>query len=175
MQPPFLTSEQLYLRAMVAEDKEVAVAWRTSPLPLNAARAEGVLREAHQTAGWRRPAFLFAIVQRETDAVIGSVTVMQRQWRAVLLRLHLAPWLNDADAWRAETLRLVTPWLRDEGEVMVISVFIDADQPVTLAAAAELGMVEMAWLRERVARPGGRADQALYQALNPRWEVVAHA
>ena len=91
------------------------------------------------------------------------------------LRLHLAPWLDDADAWRAEALGLVVPWLRDEGEMMVISVAIDADQPRTLAAATALGMVETARLRERVARPGGRVDEFRYQALNPRWEVERHA
>jgi RimJ/RimL family protein N-acetyltransferase len=160
---------------MVAADKEVAVAWRAGPLPINATRAEVVLREAHQDPGWRRGAFLLALVQRDTDAVIGSVTVMHRQWRAAWLQIHLAPWVTDADTWRAETLRVVLPWLREEGELMTITLPIDADQPATLAAASDLGMVQTARLRERIARPGGRVDQFRYQALNPRWEVEAHA
>jgi RimJ/RimL family protein N-acetyltransferase len=175
MRPPYLTGERVYVRALLATDKDTAIAWHGGPFPINAVRAETVLREAYHTPGWRRERWRLGIARRDTDVLIGGLTLSVSHWRRAWLDLQLAPMLDDPDAWRAETLRLVIPWLRDEGEFMTVTVAIEADQPATVAAADALGMVQVARLRERVARPGGRMDQFRYQALNPRWEVEANA
>ena len=83
----------------------------------------------------------------------------------------MAPACQDADAIRAAALGLLVHWLRDEGEVMAVTVEVAADEPATIAAAESAGMVRNATLREWFARPAGRVDCHLYQALNPRWEV----
>lgn len=169
MRATFLTGERVYLRVMLASDKEHAAAWFDSPFPIDATRAEKFLKEAHQRP-WPRPLHL-AIVRAADEAVIGGATVRSWNGRTARLSFHLAPWLAEADAPRAEALRLLVPWLRDEHEHMVVRVAIAADEPATLAAAEALGMVAGVRLRERLARPGGRVDQFLYEALNPRWEV----
>lgn len=171
MRPTFLTGERVYLRAMVASDKEHAAAWFASPFPINATRAEAVLKEEHK-GGWPPGPLHLVIVRTATDEVVGGATVQSWNGRIAWLGFHLAPWLGDeADALRAEALRLVLPWLRDEREFMVVRLAVAADHPVTLAAAEAVGMVRAARLRERLVRPGGRADEFFYEALNPRWEV----
>lgn len=154
---------------MVAGDKEHAAAWFDSPFPMSADRAETWLKEAHTSAD--RPSSLhFAIVRAADDAVIGGVT-LDTDYRKARLRLHLAPWLPDADALRAAALRILRPWLRDDLELMVFVLHIPADQPETIAAAEELGMVLVVRLREGIARPGHRVDELIYQALLTPWAV----
>ncbi len=90
------------------------------------------------------------------------------------VRFHLAPWLPspEADELRAEALRLCVPWLRDEVELMTVTIPIGADETATLAAAEAVGMIQGARLREHLFRPNGRVDLFYYQALNPRWAVA---
>jgi RimJ/RimL family protein N-acetyltransferase len=167
MRPVFLTGERLYLRAMVAADKEHAVAWFDEVFPINAAGAERVLKDDHRGGTSR-----LAIVRTEDEVIVGSVQVVSRDGhRTCRLAFHMAPWLPDADAVRAQALRVVVPWLRDQMELMVVTVPVPADQAETIAAAEALGMRLGVRFREPVARPGGRVDLLIYQALNPRWEV----
>ncbi len=82
---------------------------------------------------------------------------------------------EESDALRAEVLGLVVPWLRDELELMTVTVDIAADDPAALAAATALGMVLGVRLREHVARPAGRVDLLQFQALNPGRRVLERA
>lgn len=146
-----------------------ATAWFDSPFPINADRAETWLKEAHANAD--RPNRLhFAIARVADDAVIGGVT-LDTDYRKARLKLHIAPWLPDADALRAAALRLVHPWIRDDLELMTFVLHIPADQPATIAAAEALGMVQGVRFREGIARPGHRVDELLYQALFAAWAV----
>jgi RimJ/RimL family protein N-acetyltransferase len=170
LRPTWLTGEHMYLRAMVAADKEHAAAWFDEVWPINAARAEAVLKDEHKADRTPR----LALVRNDGDEIVGSVEVGTRDgYRRCSLVFHMAPWLEsgDADALRAEALRLVVPWLRDQVEVMVVTVHLAADATETVAAAEALGMTRSVQLREWVARPGHRVDKLIYQALNPRWEV----
>jgi RimJ/RimL family protein N-acetyltransferase len=170
MRAVYLTGERLYLRAMMAADVEHAQAWFHETYPMNAARAKAVLEEQYK--GWpvRRPRYVIARV--DGDEIVGGVVMDGRDGRRCRLEFHMAPWLPDADAVRAEVLGLLVPKLRDEVELMVVGAWVAADQPATIAAAEAAGMVVGARLREFVARPGGaRADLLLLEALNPRWEV----
>lgn len=167
----YLTGRRVYLRAMQKEDGELGAAWLDDTFPVNAGRAEKTLEE-DAASSWPVPKRRLAIGRVEGDEVIGGVLISSTDsFRTGSIALTMAPWLLDADALRAETVRLVVPWLRDESEMMVVSLAAAADEPETIAAAEELGMARAARLREWYARPGGRVDCLLYEALNPRWEV----
>jgi hypothetical protein len=170
LRPVFLTGERVYLRPMLLSDKEHAAAWFDSPFPINATRAEKFLKESHQ-GGWPPGPRHLVIVRAEGEEIIGGATTRSWNGRVVRLSFRMAPWIAEADDLRASALGLLVPWLRDEREYMVVRLAIAADQPATIAAAEALGMVQVARLRERLARPGGRVDQFYYEALNPRWEV----
>jgi RimJ/RimL family protein N-acetyltransferase len=156
---------------MVDADKEHGAAWLDGTFPVNTARAEKALEVDHSGPWWDRRSRRFAIALVEDDEVVGGARISSGNGeRTCRINLDLASWREDSDALRAESLRLLVGWLR-EAEVMVVTVQCAADQPETIAAAQALGMVESARLREWFARPGGRADCLVYQALNPRWEV----
>lgn len=168
--PVWLTGERVYLRPMVAADSEQAAAWYDEVWPINAARAEEVLKDEHKVDRTPR----LAIVRMDGDEIVGSVqTSTSDGYRRCSLLFHLAPWLDrtDADTLRAEALRIVVPWLRDQVELMVVTAHLAADMTETVGAAEALGMTRAARLREWLARPGHRVDKLIYQALNPRWEV----
>lgn len=172
MRAIYLTGERVYLRAMVEADKEIATAWWPGPFLVNAARAEEWLKEAHKD-GWNKPRW-YAICRTEGDAVVGSARLAPRQGRRADLMLHIAPALSgvEADNLRAEALRLIVPWVRDDLEYMVLTLLCGADETETVAAARELGMTENVRLPEFIARPGGRADQVWLEAVNAPWRVA---
>jgi RimJ/RimL family protein N-acetyltransferase len=171
MRVPYLIGETIYLRALVASDKETAAAWYPGPFPINAARAEDWLKEAHTELWSANKPRHYVIARAEDDATVGSVTLRQQGGRRAFASFAMAPWLDDADALRAAALRIVVPWARDDLELMVLTVPIAADETATLAAAEALGLERAARLRDYVARPGGRVDRFLYQALNAPWRV----
>jgi RimJ/RimL family protein N-acetyltransferase len=165
----FLTGERAYLRAHLASDKEHAAAWHASPFPIDAARAEDLLKDAHKELV--PDTKLFAICRVATDEIVGGA----RAWtspRHADLSFHMAAWLDDADELRAEALGLLVRWLRDEVEMLTVTAALAADQPATIAAAEALGMLLGVRLREHIARPGRRVDLLNYQALNPRWRIA---
>jgi RimJ/RimL family protein N-acetyltransferase len=163
----YLTGERVYLRPLVLGDKDFAPAWHPGPFLIGAAQAENILKDEAADPGRR-----LALVRRQTDEVVGSVKLRSNDgFRRCLVTFHLAPSTSDHDALRAEALRVIVPWLRDQMEVMVVSVEMAGDEAETIAAAEELGMVLSVRLREFVARAGHRVDSLMYQALNPRWEV----
>src|SRR4051812_32029074 len=150
MRAVYLTGEELYIRAMVAGDASHATAWFNCPFPVNTDRAETWLKDAHTSAD--QPHGLhFAIVRAADDAVIGGVT-LHTNYRKGTLRLHMAPWLSDADMRRAAALRLLHRWIRDDLELMAFVLHIPADQSETIAAAEALGMERGVRFREGVAR-----------------------
>lgn len=170
MQAVYLTGPTVYLRAMVEDDKHHAAAWFDSRFPVNAARAEAFLKEKLQGDPWDAGWHLLAIVRRSDEAVVGSCRIEFGKQTASL-RFHMAPWLDDADVLRAEALELVVPWLRDEHELLVITVEIAADEQRTLAAAEAAGLKAAVRMREAIARAGHRVDLLIYQAVDPKVEA----
>jgi len=172
LRPVYLRGSSVYLRAMVEADKERGAAWLDETFPVNAARAEAALKEEHQGVWWMRSARRLAVALVDGDQVVGSARVRSEDRnRTCGLSFTMAPWRDDADALRAEALAILVRWLRDEFELMVVTVELPADEPATIAAAEALGMVRSGRLREWFGRPGRRVDCLVYQALNPRWEV----
>ncbi len=171
MRAIYLTGERVYLRAMVEADKEVAIAWFPGPFPANALSAEEWLKEIHKDA-WNDPPRWYAIVRVADEAVVGSMQLRDRHGRRGVISFHMAPALAAADTLRADALRLVVPWARDDLELMVLTLTCAVDETETIAAAKELGMTESARLREFAARPGGRVDEVILEALNAPWRVA---
>jgi RimJ/RimL family protein N-acetyltransferase len=171
MRPPYLTGVTIYLRALVSDDRDNPVAWHDSPFPINGEYADELLQEMHQNP-WQPMSLSLAVVRREDEEVIGGVTVNWPGRRVATFRVHLAPTVANPDALRAEVLRLAIPWLRDETELMTVTVSIPADNAKSIAAAEGLGMTPAVRLREAIARPEGWVDLMTYQALNPRWAVA---
>lgn len=168
----YLTGPTLYLRAPVESDQEAAAAWLEGLFPINRPRAEALLKEEYGRRWWMRAGLLLVIARRDGDAVVGGARVTsQGDYRRSVVELNMAPWEPEADRLRAEALRILVPWLHDEIESMVVSVTVGADQPATIRAAEDVGMVRNATLREWFARPGARADGLVYEALNPHWDV----
>jgi RimJ/RimL family protein N-acetyltransferase len=170
MRVVYLTGDRVHIRPPVESDKECAIAWFNSLVPANEIRAAQSM-ENQVYPYWEATEFTFIIARVVDDAVIGSVHLSIGDWRVVSVRFHMAPMLPDADELRAEALRLLIPWLRDEHEFMAVRLALPDNQTVTIAAAEELEMVLSVRLREFVPVPGGRADELIYEALNPRWEV----
>lgn len=171
MRAVYLTGETLYMRGMQASDKEYAAAWYDSPFPINATRAEEFLKEAHGgDPRFGHRTLYFAICRLSDDEIAGGVKVLARS-RDGELTFHFAPWLDNADELRAEALRVLVPWMRDERELLIVTVSIRADQPATRAAAEEVGLRSMVRLRDFIAVPGGRVDLHWYQWFHPSLET----
>lgn len=168
MRAVYLTGETLYLRAFQESDRECGVAWRPSPFPTPAERAEAVLAEMHTTLFHPRYVNL-AIARQDDDAVVGSVRVSLNQ-RHVFLQFHVAPWVSNSDEVQAEALQIVTRWVLDEYEPLLIDVSIPEDESATMAAAEALDMRQCVRLREQVVRPGYRVDLCVYQWAHPSME-----
>jgi hypothetical protein len=168
MRAVYLTGDDFYLRAMVLNDKDQAVAWFNSPIPMDATAAESFLKEAHES-GWDEPDEMYlAIVRSSDDQLIGSVIIEDQARRTAWLTIRTAPTVEESERLRAKVLRLIVPWLRDELEILVTRFDFPADEPVILETVEELGMKPAIRLREWFARPGHRVDLLGYQALNPR-------
>ncbi len=173
MRATYLTGEHVYLRALIADDKATVATWFVGPYPSNATQGERWLTETYADAwGGNKPHYL-AVVRVADDTPIGGVALTIRENRRGLLHFAMAPWLPESDVLRAEALRLLVPWVRDDLELMTLGLYLAADEPATRAVAEELGLREGARLREFVARPGGvRTDRLYYQALNAPWRVA---
>ncbi|MGA7670218.1 MAG: GNAT family protein [Nitrolancea sp.] len=170
MRVGYLTGERIYFRPLEESDQETATAWFDSPFPINGTRAKAYFDE-DQEDWYSARFFVLALARTDDDEVVGSVTYSSHDRRVATVGFHMAPAQNEADELRAEAIRIVIPWLRDEHEFMIVRLSIASDQPESLRAAEELGMQTSVRLREWIARDGTRVDEIVYEALNRRWEV----
>jgi RimJ/RimL family protein N-acetyltransferase len=166
MRATYLTGERIYLRAMTLDDKDHAPAWFDSPFPIDKSRAESFLKDEHKDLSARMRYLMIALT--ETDAPVGGMH-MYTNGRVAYIWFVTAPWLEDADGIKADAMRLVVPWLRDEATMATTDVEIPSDQTQMIAAAEELGMRFAVRLREHITRPGHRVDLLKYQSLGPAW------
>ncbi len=136
----FLVGETIYLRGLEVSDARRASAWRSSPFPIAAERAEAMLKKELPAAAERRTTSLVAC-RIDGDEPVGATTVETADWRTGWVKLHADPALGRAAAdVKAEIVRLVVPWLSDERHMMVVHVSVDADQGPVVAAAEAVGM-----------------------------------
>ena len=170
----FLVGDAIYLRGLELADAKRASAWRASPFPIPAERAEEILKKDVPAQAERHKLHLLAC-RRADDEPVGAVTIEINGWRTALLRLHTdrpggtaAPDAA-ATAVKAELLGLVVPWLSAERHLMVVWTEIDAGDAAVLAAAEALGMRPAFRLREALWRDGRRRDQVTYEILHAAW------
>ncbi|MGH7910397.1 MAG: GNAT family N-acetyltransferase [Candidatus Dormibacteraceae bacterium] len=168
----YLTGETIYLRAPVKADAGHAAAWLEDTFPINTPRAEALLEEEFANPSWEAIPIRLVIVRSDGDRIVGGALLRggRHDWR-LALTLTVAPWEEEPDRVRADALRLLVPWVRDDLEAMTLALEIGVDQPRTIAVAEELGMERTAVLREWLLRPGGRVAAACYQALFQPWVV----
>lgn len=173
MKTSFLTGERIYIRAMIEEDKDCGVAWFNSTFPVNAVRAEKFLRD-NITETWAARRKYFVIVRTDSDEVIGGIKLKSWDMRAADLTIKMAPHLSHdaADGYKADALRLVIPWIRDEHEYMAQTIEIAADEAHCIEAAEDLDLYFGARFRGYLRRPDERIDLLVYQALNTNWTVA---
>ncbi len=168
MRAVYLTGEDFYLRAMVLADKDLAVAWFDSLIPIDGTAAERILKEANEK-GWREPDELYlAVVRTSDDEIIGGVMIEDQNRRTAWASIRSAPGLENGERLRARVLEVIVPWLRDELEILVTRVHLPEDEREMIEAAERLQMQPAIRLREFVARPDHRVDLIGYQAINPR-------
>lgn len=167
----YLTGERVALRAIQLADKEHSVAWFGHDYAVNSERAEAFLKDELDDLTSRK--LLLVIIRIDGNEVVGGVR-LRLYPRHAFIYLSMAPTLDDADELRGEALKLLVPWLRDEGEHIAVTVDIAADQHHTIVAAEEAGMEQTARFREWYHRPGGRADRLVYQAIHPDWQGKEH-
>lgn len=174
MRVSYLTGRVIALRPLVMDDKKVASAWHPSPYPIDASKAEEWLKESHKSI-WPRETH-YALVrlagaatpEAGDDEIVGSLKVWADP-RHATVTLHVAPWVEDAGAVRADAIRTVVPWLHDEREILVTTLVLAGDDAEGIAAAGEAGMEETVRLRQHIARPGGRTDKLYFQKVNRSW------
>lgn len=169
MRAIYLTGERVYLRGLLDSDKEHAMAWMPGHFPANAPRAEAYFKESVKP--WQRKNVL-VICRKDTDEIVGG-TSLWTDVRFAYVSFKVAPWCDDAGLIRADAIRVLVPWLRDELDVVNTSFDIAADDDDAIAAAEDLGLILGYRLREWIIRPGGhRVDQLSYQAVNSRWVKI---
>lgn len=171
MRATYLTGELIYLRGLVDSDKEHASAWMPGPFPANVPKAEAYFKEHVKL--WQRKTDL-VICRVETNEVVGSMSLWT-DMRHSDVRFKVAPWCDDAGRIRADALRILVPWLRDEMDLVNTSFEVAADDSEAIVAAEELGLLLALRLREWIARPGHRVDRLTYQAVNSHWVKVEQA
>ena len=169
MRAIYLTGEMIYLRAFVLDDKACAQSWFPGPFPVDATRAEAWLKDEHKTP-WARTKH-YALCRLDGDAIVGSAKVWS-DFRHASATFQMAPALPDADELRGDAIRVMTRWLRDEGEHLTVTFALASDEQASIAAAEAAGCIETARFREHIARPGHRVDKVYVQALNPRWRIA---
>ena len=117
MRAIYLMGTKIYLRAMIAADKECGIAWFNTRLPLagfgnlfpiDASRADTELKIENRGI-WPSGHHRYAIVRNEDDAVVGGLVGESGHPVIVRIGIHMAPALADADSLRAEALSLVVP------------------------------------------------------------------
>lgn len=159
----FLSGDEVYIRAYLEEDKEVAAAWAGTPFPVGSPRGEKLLQDWHSE--WQPRVRRYALCRTSTDEVVAGVTIGIRHLVGEFV-VKPAGWLDDGDELRAAAFRLIVPYLSEEWGLVSVLGHVASDEPACRAAAEDLGMSHQGTMRECFARPGGvRADDLLYQKL----------
>jgi RimJ/RimL family protein N-acetyltransferase len=164
MRPSYLTGRLIFLRALTREDAKHSAAWFPAPFPIDPGQADSYLKETHANIWDRKRRLVMA--RREDDSIAGSVEVHTNRAHAIVTFM-LAPTATDGDDVQADAIRILAGWLRDEAEHVTVDFSIASDQPASIAAAEEVGLVASARFREAIWRGGHRVDRLTYQALNP--------
>ncbi len=166
----FLVGETLYLRGIELTDAKYVRSWRFAPFPINAERAEEILKKEIPGDGRGGKRWLL-VARRADDVPVGSVTWSSWNWQQADIQVHPDPLLSPAarSAFRVEVFGLLVPYLVHEREFMSLGASIPDGDPVALQAALAAGFEEVGRLREAVLADGQRRDDIQLEALHPGW------
>lgn len=168
----YLQDGRYGLRAPVPEDAEHAWAWYEGAFPISSETAREYLVEQESIPWGGNPTVRLVIIDLGTDAVVGGALVERQNNRVGKLKIVAGrpePSSEAAQQLRAAVLRMLIPWMMGELNLMTAVLDVPSDETVVIAAAHELGLVEVVRLREHIARPSGRVDLLMLELVNRRW------
>jgi RimJ/RimL family protein N-acetyltransferase len=168
----FLRGERYGLRAPVPEDATRAGAWYEGAFPILAETAGKLLAEQETIPWGLNPMVRLMVADLATGEVVGGALVERQDNRVGKLIVTAGGPDRSGEAaqrLRAETLRLLVPWMLGELNLMTAVIDVPADETVLIETAGELGLTEVARLREHIARPGGRVDLLMLERVEREW------
>ncbi len=165
----YLIGESIYLRGQELGDAKWATAWRPTPFPIAAEKAEEQLKKSVPEDDEGRKALLIAC-RREDGRPMGSARIDYADAIGTWLSLYADPALGETGAHvQAEMLGQLVPWISGERNKPVVVLATDADLAPVVETAESLGMRPAVRLRQGVWRDGGHHDQVFYELLHPGW------
>lgn len=166
----WLRGARIGFRAPILADAAFATQWAGGPFPMTAVRAEELLRRTETDAWGGGPTNRLMTIDLATNEIVGSVVIERKGTRNTELTFHWAPSLApaDRDAFAAEVMALLVPWLFGELEALTLRVEVADDDAAMKQAAVDAGLTETVRLPEFVARADHRVDLLWYMAINPR-------
>ena len=168
----YLRDDRYGLRAPVPADAGVAGAWYEGAFPISAETARAMLVE-QETIPWGvNPTVRLIAIELDGGRVVGGALVERQDNRVGKLQVTAGGpdrAGEELQRLRAALLRLLVPWMMGELNLMTAVIDVPADEALVIDAAREAGMVEVARLREHVARPAGRVDLLMLERVNRRW------
>jgi RimJ/RimL family protein N-acetyltransferase len=165
----FLVGENLYLRALEPTDAAYPNAWRNARFPINADRAEELIKKEIDERDKHRTTRLVAC-RRSDDLPVGAATYSTWDWLTASAELFADPAFGPAALMiKAEIAGLVIPWLVNERDLMAVWLDLPVDESPVVLAAEGLGMRQAVCLREALWSEGRRHDRLTYEALHPKW------
>ena len=166
----FLVGETLYLRPLEPSDAKHPNAWRASPYPINAQKAEELIKKDLESKDAYRTVRLLAC-RRDDDRPVGVATYSTWNWLNGDVSVYAEPTFGEAaDCYKAEMLTLLVPWLLDERDLMAVWLNVAASERTVIEAAGKIGMHQAASLREALWLNGRREDQLAFEGLNRHWQ-----
>ena len=164
----FLSGPTLYFRGIERDDSKVSSAWNPALFPVPSDLVLERLEEEKPTdEEWMK--YRLVACRRSDDQPVGSFACESSDQRSCWLSIHADPLRADADAIRAEILRIVVPWQLQEREMMVVWLEAPEGDRAVAEAAAEIGMDVACRFREATWHDGSRQALICYQALHPTW------
>ena len=165
----YLIGESIYLRGAQLSDARWATAWRQTPFPISAEKAEEHLKASVPKDAERHRALLIAC-RRDDGRPVGSARVDYGDPITASLTLHADPALGEAGGRvQAEMLAQLVPWVTGERFKPAVSLVTDADLTPVVTEAQRLGMRPAVRLRLGVWRDGAHRDRLFLELLNPVW------
>jgi len=167
----FLVGETIYLRALEPGDGKHPTVWRDARFPVNADKAEELIKKDLDSKERYRTVRLLAC-RRVDDRPVGVATYSTWNWCDGEASVYADPAFGDAaHAYQAEMLGLIVPWLLDERDLMAVWVSIPGNDRVLVEAAGAIEMHQAACLREALWVNGHREDQLTFEGLNRGWQA----
>ncbi|MBI5667699.1 MAG: GNAT family N-acetyltransferase [Chloroflexi bacterium] len=117
--------------------------------------------------------FLFGIRLRETDQLIGLISLEQIDWPngTAWMGVGIGEPEHRGKGYGSEAIRLLLKFAFHEINLHRVQLTVFAYNPAAITMYEKLGFVKEGIMRERLHRDGQRHDVLLYALLRPEWEA----